>query len=91
MNERVLAFQRALAPDPRRALKAGILGLAHGRGDIKSLEAELDGLHRLRVGVHRVIFRYTTDGSISCFFVERRAVVYDLLSADLAKLLAADE
>ena len=90
MHERVLAFQRALAPVPRRTLKAGILGLAGGRGDVMALEDELAGLYRLRVGVHRVIFLYTKDGAIWCFFAQRRAVVYELLSASLAELLEGD-
>ena len=90
MRERVLTFQRRLAPTPRRALKAGILGLALGRGDIQPLEDELAGLYRLRVGAYRVIFRYAHDGSIVCFFAERRAVVYELLSASLAELIAGE-
>ncbi|MEY2881098.1 MAG: hypothetical protein RLZZ15_3478 [Verrucomicrobiota bacterium] len=85
-----MVFQRALAPVPRRALKAGILGLATGRGDIKALEDELAGLYRLRVGVHRVIFRYAEDGSIVCLFAQRRGVVYELLAASLSDLLAGE-
>lgn len=83
----MLRFQRALAPEPRHALKAAILGLAHGRGDIKPLEENLSGLCRLRIGVHRVVFRYADDGSIICFFAERRALVYEVLSANLAEWL----
>lgn len=90
-REQVLAFQRALAPAPRRALKAAILGLAHGRGDITALEDNLAGAYRLRVGMHRVVFRYAEDGSIICFFCERRALVYEVLSANLAEWLKPEK
>ncbi len=69
-------------------MKAAILGLAHGRGEIKALEDELDGLYRLRVGTYRVIFRYAAGGGIICLFAERRAVVYEMLAANLAEWLA---
>ena len=90
VHDRVRAFQRALSPEPRRALKAGILGLAHGKGDLRALEDELAGLYRLRVGAHRVIFLYAPDGAIRCFFAERRAVVYELLAASLPELIAGE-
>mgnify|MGYP001582196223 CR=1 FL=1 len=85
-----MAFQRALAPAPRRAMKAALMRLADGRGDVKALEDDLDGLYRLRVGVHRVIFLYAPDGAIWCFFAERRAVVYEILSASPAELIGED-
>lgn len=84
----MLAFQRALAPEPRRALKAALLALARGQVDIRALEDELAGFYRLRVGAFRVVFFYAPDGTIVCFHAERRAVVYDLLAANLAELLS---
>lgn len=74
-------FVKALAPEPRRALSAGIKGLAAGRGDIKALEAELLGWQRLRVKTYRVLFKeFWEKGNrvVDCVYVNRRSVVYDL-------------
>lgn len=87
MEERVRGYQRKLAPQPRRAMKAALIGLAAGRGDIKALEGECAGLYRLRVSAHRVIFRYADDGSIRCFFAEHRSIVYEVLAATLQQWL----
>ena len=61
-------------------MKAAILGLAHGRGDTKPLEADLAGFYRLRIGTHRVVYRHAKDGSIICFYAAPRSIVYEVLS-----------
>ncbi len=76
-------YQRTLAPEPRRALKAAILGLAHGRGDTKPLEDNLAGYYRLRVGTHRVVYRHVLDGSIVCVYAAARSIVYEVMAARL--------
>lgn len=84
MTEQVREYQRILAPEIRRARKAAILALP--RGDTKSLSDELEGLHRLRVGNHRVIFRHHA-GQIECFLAAPRALVYEYLAAHLREYL----
>ncbi len=75
-------YQRALPPEPRRRLKAAILGLAEGRGDTKPLQGSLEGLWRLRVGEHRIIYRRRA-GRIEVFYAAPRSIVYEFLAAHL--------
>ena len=84
VHERVRAYQRALPPEARRAAKAAILGLP--RGDSKWLTDELEGLHRLRVGRHRFIWRYQA-GGIRVFYAAPRKTVYEYLAAHLREVL----
>jgi mRNA-degrading endonuclease RelE of RelBE toxin-antitoxin system len=49
VSEQVESFVKALAPEPRRALRQAIKGLSQGKGDIKRLEGKLSGYHRLRL------------------------------------------
>lgn len=79
-------YQRALAPEPRRRVKAAILGLVDGSGDIKALHGDLEGLSRLRVGEHRIVFRHH-GCRIEVFFAAPRSVVYEFLAAHLHDLL----
>ena len=72
---------KTLHPQNRRDVKAAILGLASGKGNIRALERELEGLHRLAVGRFRLIYRYTPDGAIRCFYLAPRNIVYDALRA----------
>jgi mRNA-degrading endonuclease RelE of RelBE toxin-antitoxin system len=67
-------------------MKAAILGLADGRGEIKPLQGNLEGLSRLRVGEHRVVYRHHA-GRIEVFYVAPRSVVYEFLAAHLHELL----
>ncbi len=90
LSDQVLTIVRSLAPDPRRALRAGLRQLAEGRGDIKQLEGELADWCRLRVKSYRVIFRYEIEGSqrvARCAFAERRELVYELFAETIRHLL----
>ena len=81
VSEQVEHFVKALAPEPRQALRAGIKGLAEGKGDLKPLEAELLGWHRLRVKTYRVLFKEQWEEgnrTVDCVYVNRRSVVYEL-------------
>ena len=81
VTEQVESFVKALAPQPRRALRQGIKRLAQDEGDVKRLEGKLSGYHRLRVGGFRVIYTERFGGGdrlVECVFCEERAVVYDL-------------
>jgi mRNA-degrading endonuclease RelE of RelBE toxin-antitoxin system len=82
----VREYHRKLAPEPRRRVKAAIAGLAEGHGDIKALQGSLEGLSRLRVGEHRIVFRHNT-GRIEVFYAAPRSVVYEFLAAHLHELL----
>jgi len=83
----VAAFARTLAPAPRRALRAGLAGLANDRGDRKALEDELAGFWRLRVGRCRVIYCHVAPNTIDCIFVEERKLVYEVFGALLRERL----
>ena len=50
VSDQVREYHRTLAPEPRRRVRAAIIGLADGRGDTKPLQGNLEGLSRLRVG-----------------------------------------
>jgi mRNA-degrading endonuclease RelE of RelBE toxin-antitoxin system len=82
----VQAYQRGLAPEPRRRLKQAIIGLANGRGDAKALTDKLAGLHRLRVGEHRVIYRHR-GGGIECVYAAPRFTVYEYLATHVRDVL----
>ncbi len=81
VEAQVEAFVKALAPEPRRALRQAIKGLAQDKGDLKRLEGRLSGFHRLRVAGYRVIYRERFEAGqrwIDCVFAKERTVVYDL-------------
>ena len=83
VSDQVLDFVRARAPEPRKALRAGIRGLAEDLGDIKRLEGKLTGYARLRVQHFRVVFSETVkEGGrvIECVFAEERSVVYEIFA-----------
>jgi mRNA interferase RelE/StbE len=83
VSPQVAEFQRAKHPEVRCVLKAAILGLAEGQGDIKSLEEDLTGFYRLRVRGYRIIYRIKPDGDIDGVFAEQRRFVYELFAATL--------
>ena len=76
------AYQRSLAPEPRRRLKRAIAESAFERGDIKPLSENLAGFHRLRVGEHRVVYR-SRGKTIECFYAAPRKIVYEYMAARL--------
>ena len=84
-STQVIEYAKRLAPEPRRAIKHGLAELSHERGDIRSLEANLSGYYRLRVGRHRIIFSYAADGAIETIFIEERRLVYELFEAEFIK------
>lgn len=75
----VVDFVRRLPPEPRQRLRRALRELRRERGDVKTLEAPLEGYCRLRVGGYRVVFAYGKRGFIECIFAEQRSVVYELL------------
>lgn len=94
VSDQVEAFVKALAPDPKKILRAGINALAEGAGDIKYLEADLLGWQRLRVQNFRVVFTATFVAGtrfVDCVYVNRRAVVYELFKELLRNQLLQSE
>lgn len=81
--ESVREYVAALAPEPRRRCKAALLALPGG--DTQQLEGNYAGYFRLRVGSLRFIYREHR-GRIEVFYVEQRRLVYDLLTAHIARL-----
>jgi len=80
VSEQVQQFIRTCPPEPRRWLRDALRKLAEEKGDIKALDGELEGYHRLRIRSYRIIFRYETGKHgrrIFCPFVEYRSVVYE--------------
>jgi mRNA interferase RelE/StbE len=89
VSDQVAAFVRRLAPEPRRALRQALRDLAAGKGDIRQLEAPLDGYNRLRVGAYRVIFAYGDKRVVECVFAERRSLVYEIFAREVAARFTA--
>lgn len=88
VSTQVADFVRTLAPEPRKRLRKALRSLADEEGDIRALEAELDGFWRLRVGRYRVVFHYTMVASerlVRCDYAERRALVYEAFAEQLAE------
>jgi mRNA-degrading endonuclease RelE of RelBE toxin-antitoxin system len=87
VGRQVEDFLKALAPQPRRALRQAMKNLADNQGDVKLLEGNLSGLLRLRVGKFRVIFAVRTirgERVCLCFYVNYRSIVYAILEQLLA-------
>jgi len=88
LSTQVLGFCGSLAPEPRKKLRLALRNLQKEAGDIKSLEGPLAGFHRVRSGSHRVVFvRRLRKGKpeIDCLFAEHRSLVYEILTAALAR------
>jgi mRNA interferase RelE/StbE len=82
-----IEYARRLAPEPRRAVKRALVELRSERGDICALEANLSGYYRVRLGRHRLIFNYSSDGAIEAIFIEERPLVYELFEAQFIRRL----
>lgn len=87
-SDRVQVWLQTLSPQTKRNLRAALRLLAQGKGDVKSLQRDLEGYYRLRVGEHRIIFRYTPGKSgpeCFCTFAEARDVVYEQFAVILSE------
>lgn len=86
VQEEVLDYLRRLPPQPRHALRLAIKALTGERGDIKPLTDKLEGIFRLRVGSHRVIFEYEIIDErrvITCVFAGPRKWIYEVFQSRL--------
>ena len=80
LAEQVREFIRTCPPEPRRWLRDAVRKLAEEKGDIKALDGQLEGYHRLRVRSYRIIYRYDlrkNERIIRCDSAEHRSVVYE--------------
>jgi mRNA-degrading endonuclease RelE of RelBE toxin-antitoxin system len=87
VREQVKAFIDTLAPDSRKRIRLGLHGLESEHGDCMPLRERLAGYHRLRIGGHRILFRYLPGRVIECVFAESRSLVYHLFERDVLKHL----
>ncbi len=90
VSGQVADFVRSLAPEPRRRLRQAIRNLQHFRGDIRSLEGELQGFYRLRALTYRIIFSSEMDGEtrlIRCVHAAPRTLVYEVFAQRLREFL----
>lgn len=71
-------------------MKAAILGLSNGQGDLRPLHGRLEGLWRLRLGEHRIVHRHH-GGRIEVFHAATRNIVYEFLAAHLREFLPEDQ
>ena len=95
LGSQVTAFIAKLAPQPKRALRDALRGIAEGKSDIRLLEGKLSGFYRVRSGRIRVIYQERAvrgERQIWCFYADYRTSVYDvfeqLLTAELLEQLS---
>ncbi len=90
IEAQVVAFVRSLPPEPRKALRRALSQLEREKGDIRSLEGELESFYRLRVGRYRVIFHYQPSGRtriIRCVYAASRNLIYEIFAQHVRDLL----
>ena len=90
LHHQVRAFQTTLGLQHRRAVKQAIRALVNERGDIRTLGDELSGWHRLKIGRHRLIFRYAEGRVIQGVFLNERKLVYEIFASELSRILGDD-
>ena len=73
----------SLGVELRRAIKQGIQQLKSEQGDIKALSQDIEGFYRLRAGPFRIMFRYRQGKVIECFYMNRRALVYEVFEREV--------
>jgi mRNA-degrading endonuclease RelE of RelBE toxin-antitoxin system len=81
-SEEVRAFLRTLAPEPRRAILRALDKLEAGGIEPLALEAPLEKFCKVRAGRFRLICAIERN-TIFALFAERRAIVYEVVSATL--------
>ena len=87
VREQVKCFIDTLAPESRRRIRLGLRGLETERGDCLPLREKLSGNHRLRIGGHRIVYRYLPGKVIECVFAEERSLIFHLFEQDFLKHL----
>ncbi len=95
LADQVVAFVKALSPEPRRRVRLALRHLQKNQGDIRALDGPLGGYYRLRIGPYRIVFTQTAKVSetpcIRCIFAERRDMIYEIFSDMLKQRLLDDK
>jgi mRNA interferase RelE/StbE len=78
-SDQVALWLAGLPPETKRRVRASLKGLAASSRDldIKALRRELEGVYRLRVGDHRIVYHLESRQSICLDYVDLREVVYE--------------
>ena len=77
-SDQVVAALKTMHPGVRRDIRRQLDAVEAGKSTgTKPLAAPLEGLYRLRVGRHRVIFRYE-DGELIAEFLAPRSIIYEI-------------
>ena len=90
VREQVRIQCEALGMTHRRLAKKALIALSDGRGDIRALEAPLDGYYRLRVGSFRIIFRHAKGNRIVCVYMNTRKLVYEVFEDEMARRILGE-
>ena len=90
ISRQVREFQAVLGLQHRRAVKQAIRDLAREQGDIRALRDDLSGYHRLKIGRHRLIFRYAPGRIIECIFIEERRLVYEMFESEMSRIIGTE-
>jgi mRNA-degrading endonuclease RelE of RelBE toxin-antitoxin system len=90
LREQVRRHYETLGLTYRREVKLALKGLSAGRGEIRALEAPLEGYHRLKIGSHRLIFRHAEGGRIICVYMNTRKLVYEIFEDEVARRILGE-
>ena len=76
-SDQVVAALNALHPGARRDIRRALDEVNAGKKrDVAALTGELAGFWRLRVGKHRIVFRYDEAGQLTAEYLGPRSTVY---------------
>jgi len=75
-SPQVRDYIAALPPDAKKAVNLELEKLRRGGGDTHPLKQEFEGLHRLRIGSHRIIYNHIAGPAIDCLYAGPRATIY---------------
>lgn len=76
-SDQVVDGLKALHPGVRRDIRHALDEVNAGKKrDVAALTGELAGFWRLRVGKHRIVFRYDESGQLMAEFLGPRSTIY---------------
>jgi mRNA interferase RelE/StbE len=76
-SDQVVDALKALHPGVRKDIRRALGDVNAGKKrDVSALTGELAGFWRLRVGKHRIVFRYDGVGQLTAEFLGPRSTVY---------------
>lgn len=90
LREQVRRHYETFGLTDRREAKRALKALAEGRGDIRALEAPLEGYYRLKIGSHRLIFRHAEGRRIIGVYMNTRRLVYEIFEDEVARRILGE-